>query len=230
MCYIILNVGLFQFYSTAVYIICYIKLILRLFLDYNNGFCIMCFCVPNTLPYVLYHIERWTVPVLHYCCLQIDLTFVPGLQQWLLHNVFLCSEPSAICVISLNVGLFQFYSTAVYIICYIKLILRLFLDYSNGFCIMCFCVPNTLPYVLYHIERCTVLVLQYCCLQIDLTFVPGLQQWLLHNVFLCSEHSTICVISYWTLDCSSSTVLLSTLFVISNWSYVCSWITAMVSA
>ena len=87
------------------------------------------------------------------------------------------------CYIILNVGLFQFYSTAVYIICYIKLILRLFLDYSNGFCIMCFCVPNTLQYVLYHIERCTVLVLQYCCLQIDLTFVPGLQQWLLHNVF-----------------------------------------------
>ena len=81
---------------------------------------------------------------------------------------------------------------------------------------MCFFVPNTLQYVLYHIERWNVLVLQYCCLQIDhktvpvlqycclhyvlyqidLTFVPGLQQWLLRNVFLCSEHSTICGISY----------------------------------
>ena len=110
MCYIILNVGLFQFYSTAVF-----KLTLRLFLDYSNGFFIMCFCVPNPLQYVLYRIEHWTAPVLLYCCLQIDhntvpvlqycylhyvlyqidLTFVPGLQQWLLHNLFLCSKPSS---------------------------------------------------------------------------------------------------------------------------------------
>jgi hypothetical protein len=81
MCYIILNVGLFLFYSTAVYIMCYIKLILRLFLNYNNDFCIMCFCVPNPLQYVLYHIERWTVPVLQYWCLQIDHTVVPGLKE-----------------------------------------------------------------------------------------------------------------------------------------------------
>ena len=115
MCYIILSVGLFQFYSTAVYklitrlfqfystavyIMCYIKLILRLFLDYSNGFCIMCFCVPNPLQYGLYHIERWTVPGLQYGCLQIDHTVVPVLKEWFLHNVLLCSEPSAICVIS----------------------------------------------------------------------------------------------------------------------------------
>ena len=102
------------------------------------------------LQYVLYHIERWTVPVLQYCCLQID------------HK--------------------------------------------------------------------TVLVLQYCCLhyvlyQIDITVFPGLPEWLLHNAFLCSELSTICVISYWALDCSSSTVLLST-----NWSYGCSWTTGMASS